>query len=257
MDRSLLYHDAFGMEVPALPASGRVTGTRVTLEIMEIQDVPHQTILLRMQDPGTATLVFFVRDVDAVLTRAAQAKAVVARPGGKPVTLADGARSILIRDVDGDMRISITVNNMDETTKVFATSWASPWKARASSPQTPRYAASRDSPKPRSGAAASRHRGPRCGSNSSNSKASTASPFSMRIQDRGAARLQLRVQDVDAVVTAVKAAGLKIMSTDGVAHAIPPYLKGALVADPNNFLLTPYSPCDGCAGIGVPASATK
>src|SRR6478609_4801923 len=67
MDRSLaFFHDAFGMEVPALPATGersynranpqlfamfdiagarerhqsaRVTGTRVTLELMEIQDV--------------------------------------------------------------------------------------------------------------------------------------------------------------------------------------------------------------------------
>jgi hypothetical protein len=74
----------------------------------------------------------------------------------------------------------------------------------------------------------------------------------------GAARLQLRVQDVDAIVTALKAAGLKVMSEVGVAQPIPPNLKGALVADPNNFLLTPYSPGDGCApGIGVPARSTK
>src|SRR5678810_775695 len=90
MDRSLaFYHDTFGMEVPALPASGqrpynpanpqlfkffdiagakerhqsaRVTGTRVTVELMEIQEVPHQTINLRIQDPGNATLVLMVRD---------------------------------------------------------------------------------------------------------------------------------------------------------------------------------------------------
>ncbi|HET9131922.1 MAG TPA: hypothetical protein VFO86_13290, partial [Terriglobia bacterium] len=84
MDRSLaFFHDAFGMEVPALPATGerpynrpnpqlftwfnivgakerhqsaRMTGTRVTVELMEVQDVPHQTMNLRMQDPGNATL---------------------------------------------------------------------------------------------------------------------------------------------------------------------------------------------------------
>src|SRR5262245_36794630 len=78
MDRSLaFFHDAFGMEVPALPTSGerpynranpqlfsmfdipgarerhqpaRVPGTRISLELMEIQDVPHQTISLRIQD---------------------------------------------------------------------------------------------------------------------------------------------------------------------------------------------------------------
>jgi catechol 2,3-dioxygenase-like lactoylglutathione lyase family enzyme len=116
MDRSLaFFHDAFGMEVPALPASGerpynranpqlfamfdipgarerhqsaRVPGTRVTLELMEIQDVPHQTIPLRIQDPGTATLVLIVRDLDATLARVSQAKATIATPGGKPVAFA-------------------------------------------------------------------------------------------------------------------------------------------------------------------------
>jgi len=101
MDRSLaFFHDAFGMEVPALPATGarpynqanpqlfamfdipgakerhqsaRVTGTRVTLELMEIQNVPHQTITLRIQDPGAATLVLMVRDLDTTLARARQA----------------------------------------------------------------------------------------------------------------------------------------------------------------------------------------
>ena len=68
--------------------------------MMEIQDVPHKTIPLRIQDPGNATLVFIVRDVDSVLARAIQAKAAVATPGGKPVTLADGTRSFLIRDLD-------------------------------------------------------------------------------------------------------------------------------------------------------------
>jgi hypothetical protein len=81
-------------------------------------------------------------------------------------------------------------------------------------------------------------------------------PLSMRIQDRGAARLQLRVQDTDAFVVASKAAGLRIMSEDGIAQPIPPNFKGALVADPNNFFLTPFAPCDGCAPtVGGPVRA--
>src|SRR4051812_18198879 len=76
MDKTLaFYHDAFGMDVPALPATGerpynranpqlfdmfdiqgsrerhqsaRVPNSRVSMEIMEIQDVPHQTIPLRI-----------------------------------------------------------------------------------------------------------------------------------------------------------------------------------------------------------------
>src|SRR5262245_10827346 len=85
MDRSLACcHHTFGMEVPQLPESGqrpynrenpqlfamfdipgarerhqpaRVAGTRLSLELMEIQDVDHRTVPLRIQDPGTATLV--------------------------------------------------------------------------------------------------------------------------------------------------------------------------------------------------------
>ncbi len=83
-------------------------------------------------------------------------------------------------------------------------------------------------------------------------------PLRMRIQDRGAARLQLRVQNVDAIVTAVKSAGLKVMSEGGVAQPIPPNFKGALVADSNNFFLTPFAPCDDCAPtIDGPARSTR
>jgi integrase len=95
MDRSLaFYHDVFGMEVPAMPESGerpynrsnpqlfamfdipdarerhqsaRVPGTRLSVEVMEVQNVPHQTHQLRIQDPGNATLVLVVRDIDAAL----------------------------------------------------------------------------------------------------------------------------------------------------------------------------------------------
>ena len=45
----------------------------------------------------------------------------------------------------------------------------------------------------------------------------------------------------------MKSAGLTVVSQGGTAVPIPPNLKGALVADPNNFFLTPFAPCDGCA----------
>ena len=128
MDRSLaFFHDVFGMEVPALPEIGqrpynranpqlfamfdipgarerhqsaRVPGTRVSVELMEIQDVDHRTVPLRIQDPGTATLVLVVRDIDAVLARLTKANVADRDAGGKPVTFADGARAVLIRDID-------------------------------------------------------------------------------------------------------------------------------------------------------------
>ena len=68
------------------------------------------------------------------------------------------------------------------------------------------------------------------------------SPLRARIQDRGAARLQLRVQNIDAVVSAMKGAGMTVVTQGGGAVPIPPNFKGALVADPNNFFLTPFEP---------------
>src|SRR5262245_47125184 len=91
MDESLaFYHDAFGMEVPELPASGGrpynpsnvqlfamfdIAGAKerhqsarlgdARIEVMEIQQVDHRTIPLRLQDPDTVTLVFLAEDVDA------------------------------------------------------------------------------------------------------------------------------------------------------------------------------------------------
>jgi catechol 2,3-dioxygenase-like lactoylglutathione lyase family enzyme len=306
MDRSLaFYHDAFGMEVPALPASGqrpynqanpqlfkffdipgakerhqsaRINGTRVAVELMEIQEVPHKTIPLRIQDPGNATIVFIVRDADAALARAVQAKATISTPGGKPATFGDGSRAILIRDLDGrfielrqlatpsaaessdilDMRLSLTVNSMDETKKAyrdvlgFTVEGETAFMADAAMRSLTGL----------SKAEVRRSRAQAPGSmlwiEFIEFKGVDRTPLRMRIQDRGAARLQLRVQDTDAIVSAVKAAGLKVMSEDGIAQPIPPNFKGALVADPNNFFLTPFAPCDGCApGIGVPARPTK
>jgi hypothetical protein len=80
------------------------------------------------------------------------------------------------------------------------------------------------------------------------------SPLRMRIQDRGAARLQLRTQNIDAVVSAVKSAGLTIVTQGGGAVPVPPNFRGALVADPNNFFVSLYEPCDGCAPRDLPST---
>ena len=76
----------------------------------------------------------------------------------------------------------------------------------------------------------------------------------MKIQDRGAARLQLQTKNIDAMVNAVKNAGLTVATEGAVAVPIPPNFKGALVADPNNFFVTLFETCEGCAPRTPPAS---
>jgi catechol 2,3-dioxygenase-like lactoylglutathione lyase family enzyme len=298
MDRSLaFFHDAFGMEVPALPATGerpynranpqlfamfdipgarerhqsaRVTGSRVTLELMEIQDVAHQTIPLRIQDPGNATVVFVVRDIDAMLARVKQANATVATPDGKPVAFPDGTRSILIRDIDRrfielrqpasapatstsqtgdiiDMRLMITVNNMDETKRVYRDVLGFTVEGETTFSADASMRALTGLPTAQVRRSRVQAPGSTLWIEFVEFNGIDRMPLRMRIQDRGAARLQLRVQDAEAAAAAMKSAGFKVVSEGGVAVPIPPNLKGALVADPNNFFLTPYAPCDGCA----------
>lgn len=296
MDRSLaFYQDVFGMEIPPLPASGeraynranpqlfamfdipgarerhqsaQVPGTNVRVELMEVQDVEHRTVPLRLQDPGTAMLVFIVGDVDALLARVTQANAEVVTPGGQPVLLPEGARAVVVRDVDGrfielrqrasvpgaaasaasgivDLRVSIAVNDMDRTTRVYRDVLGftvAGETAFAAEPHTRALTGLSTAEVRRSRVQAP---GSTLWIEFVEFRGVDRTPHRMRIQDRGAARLQLRARNLDAMVAAMKDAGLAIVSQGGAAVPIPPNLKGALVADPNNFFLTPFAPCDG------------
>ena len=298
MDRSLdFYHDVFGMEVPALPASGarpynspnprlfvffdipgakerhqsaRVPGLRTSLEFMEIQNVDHRTVPLRIQDPGTATVVLVVRDIDAMLTGLKQHNVPVFTPGGKPVTLADGTRAILVRDIDerfieirqpastpettaaptgpfAEVRVSIAVNDMERTKQFYRDVLG--FKVEGET------AFAGDKPtQALTGLAKAEVRRSRVQAPGSTLwielvefKGVDRTPLRMRIQDRGAARLQLRTQNIDALVNEVKRSGMTVVSQGAIAVPIPPNFRGALVADPNNFFVSLFESCDGCA----------
>ena len=287
MDRSLgFFHDVFGMEVPPLPESGqrpynrsnlqlfamfdipgarerhqsaRVAGTRVNVELMEIQDVDHRTVPLRVQDPGVATLVLIVRDVDATLARVTQANVTIATPGQKPVAVADGARAVLIRDPDNrfielrqppagaaatttsditDLRLSIAVTDLDRTTKLYREVLG--FKVESDTDTGIRALAGLSS------ASVRRSRVQAPGSNLwiefVEYKGVDRTPLRARIQDRGAARLQLRVQNIADMVGSMKQAGMTVVSQGGGPVPIPPNFMGALVADYDNFFVTPFEP---------------
>jgi catechol 2,3-dioxygenase-like lactoylglutathione lyase family enzyme len=298
MDRSLaFYHDLFDMDVPAVPESGerpynranpqlfamfdiagarerhqsaRVAGTRLSIEMMEIQQVDHRTIPLRVQDPGAATLVLVVRDIDAALARIKAAKASVVTPGEKPVTLADGTRALLIRDIDDrfieirqpasppdasatttnnivDLRLSIAVNDMDRTKHVYRDVLGFKVEGETA------FAA--DAPtRSLTGLRKAEVRRSRVQAPGSplwielvEYKGVDRTPLRMGV-NHGVHVLRAQLKSSGAaILDPLKSAGLTVVSQGGTAVPIPPNLKGALVADPNNFFLTPFAPCDGCA----------
>jgi catechol 2,3-dioxygenase-like lactoylglutathione lyase family enzyme len=311
MDRSLaFYHDAFGMEVPALPDTGarpynpsnsqlyamfdiagakerhqsaRIPDTNVRLELMEVQNVEHKTLALRIQDPGAMTLVFSVRDVAHVLERAKQASATVVTPGGAPVRSGDGGKSVLIKDPDGRfielrepaaqnsaqtgttaaggpdltaMRISIAVNDMTKTLKIYRDLLGFTVEADEKLGANKELRSLTGLPKAefRRAVVVGPSAKPLLGPNAQPMRIEFVEyrgvdrkPLEMRIQDRGAARMQLRAENLEALVAKMHGAGLRVVSKGGGPVPIPPNFMGALVADPNNFFLTPIAPCDGCA----------
>lgn len=301
MDRSLaFYHEVFGMEVPPLPESGGrpynasnsqlfamfdIAGAKerhqfarlgdVRFELMEIQNVEHTTIPLRIQDPGTVTLVFTANGVDGLAERAVRAGGSVVTQGGVPIRLAEAHRAIVIRDVDGrfielrepsavptadapalnGMRISIAVADMARTLAVYRNVLGFTVESDQDLGADPTLRALTNLP------TAEFHRAVVHGPNASLAielveyGGIDRTAHELRIQDRGAARLQLRADDVEALVAKMKRAGLKVVSQGGGPVPIPPNFMGALVADPNGFFLTPFAPCDGCAPRLVPEGA--
>jgi catechol 2,3-dioxygenase-like lactoylglutathione lyase family enzyme len=306
MDRSLgFYHDVFGMEVPAMPESGvrpynrpnpplyawfdipgarerhqsaRMPGLRAGLEFMEIQDVDHKTIPLRLQDPGTAMAVLVVRDIDGMVGRLKQANVPIVTPSGKPVVFADRTRAIIIRDIDQrfveirqpaslpetaaggagpfiELRLSITVNDMERTKQIYRDVFGFRVEGETG------FAAD-TSLQALTGLGKAEVRRSRVQAQRSalwiefvEYKDVDRTPLRMRIQDRGAARLQLPSENLDTLVSAVKSAGLTVVTQGGLAIPVPPNFRGALVADPNNFFVTLFEPCDGCAP--NPAAAVR
>ena len=289
MDRSLaFYHDAFGMEVPALPESGArpynpsnvqlfamfdIAGAKerhqtarlgdVRIEVMEIQQVEHETIPLRVQDPGVVTLVFLANNVDNALAGAKKAGAAVVTTGGAPIKLADGSRSVMIKDVDGrfielrqpaiaaaagapdltGMRVSIAVADMAKTLAIYRDLFAfrvEEDKDLGADQQLRALTGLSE---------AEFHRAVVQGPGASlpielvEYSGVDRKVQEMRIQDRGAARMQVRADDVGLLVDKMKAAGLRVASVGGGPVPIPPNFMGALVADPNNFFLTVIAPC--------------
>jgi catechol 2,3-dioxygenase-like lactoylglutathione lyase family enzyme len=292
MDRTLaFYKDVLDMEVPPLPATGarpynnpnpglftffdipgakerhqsaRVNGIRTSIEAMEIQQVAHKTVPLRIQDPGNVTLVLMVRDVDATLARVTKAGFPVVTTGGKPVALDDGTRAVVVRDVDQrfielrqppsipaaapahnivDMRAMVTVADLPRTTQVYRDVFGMLVEGERTAfvKDRPTQLLS-GLPKAEARWARARARDSQFWIEFLEFKGVDRTPLTMKIQDRGATRIQFRTQGINALVEAARGAGLRIDTQGGKATPIPPGLLGALIADPNNLFVSLFEP---------------
>src|SRR6185437_5383127 len=78
----------------------RAPDTPFGLELSEFFDIARSDRAPNAWDPGASTLIFSVRDLDAVLGRLKARGAPVVTLGGAPVRTS-GGRAIVVRDPDG------------------------------------------------------------------------------------------------------------------------------------------------------------
>jgi catechol 2,3-dioxygenase-like lactoylglutathione lyase family enzyme len=116
------YREVFGLNGtpqdfpnPAVPLLTNAPGVTLRLSMMRLPgsmlfELTHFKGLERKParaaytDPGAASIVFYVRDLDAVVANAKKANATIVTTGGAPVEIATAkgkARSIVLRDPDG------------------------------------------------------------------------------------------------------------------------------------------------------------
>ncbi len=123
LDKTLaFYRDVFGLNGmpqdfpnPGVPLLTNAPGVTLRLSMMRLpgpmqfeltdfRGLDRKPAQANYWDPGAASLVLYVRDLDAVVANAKKANAPIVTTGGAPVeiTTAKGkARSILLRDPDG------------------------------------------------------------------------------------------------------------------------------------------------------------
>jgi catechol 2,3-dioxygenase-like lactoylglutathione lyase family enzyme len=240
-----------------------------TLEPIEFAAIDQRPARPRVQDPGAITLVVYVRDVEALLSKATQAGVPVLTPGGKPVAIA-GGRAVLIEDPDGrpvalrqvsplpqttapadsnvvGSRLSMTVADRDRTKQLYSDRLGFSFDTT-----TPSFTAD---PVFRALTGASgqmRHSvmtspGGQMTIELVEFRGVDQKPLRSRIQDPGSARIQVRVRQIDQVLAMVTATGSKAISTGDRPVKLPPNLVGVMVPDLDNLYLTLLESCDGCA----------
>ena len=246
----------------------RIPGTSMGIEMIEFHDVDRRGARPRVQDPGQVTIVLLVRDVDALLSRLTAAGVPVRTPGGKPVPVRDGARSVLVDDPDGrpvelrqlaslpasapadsDIvggRLAITVADLDKTVAVYRTALGfdvTPPTRFGVDPFIRTLSGVRG--EVRRATATSPGTGQLF--ELAEFKDVERTPLQTRLQDPGSVRLQVMVRGINEVTAAITRSGGAILSDGGVRASLPPNLWGITVRMPDNVYMSLLEPCGDCA----------
>jgi catechol 2,3-dioxygenase-like lactoylglutathione lyase family enzyme len=286
VERSVaFYRDVLGLEMPnpprafdstpwiidmgntpgaqSRPAILHIPGSALGVELIDYKDIDRKAVRPRFQDPGAASLILTVRDMDAMMAKLKAAHAHINSKDGEPATLKGSNGStghvVFVQDPDGFFieisqrdpappstapassniiggAFEIVVADLDQTLHIyrdvlgFQTSPPTAWDG------TDLMMDTAGTP----GAQFRRSAGFIPGTSVMMAfmefKDIDREPLHTRIQDPGTAILQVGVRDIDAAVQALKAAGVTVISKNG-EPVINGTSKFCMMRDSNNLYL--------------------
>jgi catechol 2,3-dioxygenase-like lactoylglutathione lyase family enzyme len=286
VERSVaFYHDVLGLEMPnpprafdstpwiidmgntpgaqSRPAILHIPGSALGVELIDYKDIDRKAVRPHFQDPGAASLILTVRNMNAMMIKLKEVQAHILSKGGEPATILGAKGStghvVFVQDPDGFFieisernpappttapassniiggAFEIIVADLDQTLHIyrdvlgFQTSPPTAWdgtKLMMDTAGTPGAQFRRS---------AALIPGTSVMMAFMEFKDIDREPLHTRIQDPGTAILQVGVRDIDATVKALKAAGLTVISKNG-----EPVMNGTsrfcMVRDLNNLYL--------------------
>jgi len=282
MDRAIaFYRDVIGLDLPAQPGafSGnpaimslgntpgaqsraamlRVPGSALGVELIEYKDIDRKPAQPRFQDPGAATLILTVRDVDAIVARVRKSAGRVQTLGGAPAAIQPGAKAIFLQDPDGFFielsqrtpapettspaaanviggNFEIMVGDTGRTMQLYKEALGFEPQAATAFDGNKLLMDTAGTPGAQFKRSVARIPGTAVTMAFLEFKDIDRKPIKTRTQDPGTPILQLRTRDVDAVAKAWKAAGGEVVSTNGEPVAMGAN-KIVLLRDPNGLML--------------------
>jgi catechol 2,3-dioxygenase-like lactoylglutathione lyase family enzyme len=240
-----------------------IPGTTLDLELTEFTGTSVKKTVPHMQDPGAATLVLTVRDVDAALAGIKKNGGSVLSIGGEPMKLGgetSQSRSVFVRDPDGFMlelastqpppkttapadsniiggRIGVTIKDTDQTLKFYHDVLGFETKPAAPAFQTNTTIASLiDAKGAQWRISSAKVPGSDVNFEMLEFKGVPRKEFSLRVPDVGSPAVSVHVKDVESTMKAVAAGGGSIVTRGGEPVKLGPAM-GVFVRDPNGLLI--------------------
>jgi catechol 2,3-dioxygenase-like lactoylglutathione lyase family enzyme len=240
-----------------------IPGTALSLELTEFTGTPVKKAVPHMQDPGAATLVLTVRDIDAALDSVKKNGGSVLSIGGQPMKIGgetSQSRSVFVRDPDGFMlelasiqpppksnapadstilgaRIGVTIKDTDQTLKFYHDVLGFETK-----PAQPAFATNKtiasliDAEGAQWRISTAKVPGTAVDLEFLEFKGVPRKPFDLRVPDAGSPAVSIHVKDVETAMKAVAAGGGSIVTRGREPVKLGPG-KGVFVRDPNGLLI--------------------